>query len=162
MTSQDTDTDDRVYITAEGLEKLKEELNYLRTVRRTEVAELIQRAKELGDITDSAQYDAAKEEQSFLEGRIQQIENQFSHTSLIEEQASSDGVVHVGSKVTLTGKDGVKETWEIVGRTEADAANGRISNQSPVGRAVLGKRKGDKISVQTPAGTLTFSVTSIG
>ena len=162
MTSHDTNTDDRVYITAGGLEKLKEELDYLRTVRRTEVAELIQRAKELGDVTDSAQYDAAKEEQSFLEGRIQQIENQFSHASLIEEQASSDGAVHVGSKVTLTDNDGVEETWEIVGRTEADATNGRISNQSPVGRAILGKRKGDKVDVQTPAGTLTFSITSIG
>ena len=105
MSSQNTETDDQVYITAEGLETLKVELDHLRTTRRTEIAELIQKAKELGDITDSAQYDAAKEEQAFLEGRIRQLEDQVSNASIIDERESSRGVIRIGSKVTLVDTD---------------------------------------------------------
>lgn len=161
MTTHDTQSDDRVYITAEGLENLKKELDHLRTDRRGEVAELIQRAKELGDITDSAQYDAAKDEQAFLEGRIRQLENQVSRARLIEETGTAGGTIRVGSKVTLTDEEGLKETWEIVGRAEADTAKGRISNESPVGRAVLGHKKGDKVKVETPTGILTFQVNTV-
>jgi transcription elongation factor GreA len=161
MTSRDTKPNDPVYITAEGLEKIKEELDHLRTVRRSEVAEMIQRAKELGDITDSAQYDAAKNEQAFLEGRIRQLEDTVSRATIIEEQGDTDGAVHVGSRVTLVDDAGEEETWTIVGRAEADAAVGRISNESPVGRAIIGKRVGDTVEVQTPGGVLTFSISSI-
>ena len=98
MSSQNTETDDQVYITAEGLESLKIELDEMRTTRRTEVAELIQKAKELGDITDSAQYDAAKEEQGFLEGRIRQLEDQINHASIIDESDSSGDIIRIGSK----------------------------------------------------------------
>jgi len=161
MSSQNTETDDQVYITAEGLESLKIELDEMRTTRRTEVAELIQKAKELGDITDSAQYDAAKEEQGFLEGRIRQLEDQINHASIIDESDSSGDIIRIGSKVTLIDTDGVEEKWEIVGRAESDATNGRISNESPVAKAIIGRKKGDTAQVNTPGGVIDLKVKSI-
>tara|TARA_Y100000590_G_scaffold144063_2_gene165624 strand:+ start:3090 stop:3623 length:534 start_codon:yes stop_codon:yes gene_type:complete len=161
MSSQNTETDDQVYITAEGLETLKVELDHLRTTRRTEIAELIQKAKELGDITDSAQYDAAKEEQAFLEGRIRQLEDQVSHASIIDERESSRGVIRIGSKVTLVDNDGTEERWEIVGRAEADATKGRISNESPVAKAIIGRKKGETAQVNTPGGVIDLKVKSV-
>ena len=161
MSSQNTETDDQVYITAEGLEALKVELDDLRTTRRTEVAELIQKAKELGDITDSAQYDAAKEEQGFLEGRIRQLEDQVNHATIIDESHSSGDVIRIGSKVTLIDTDGIEEKWEIVGSAESDATNGRISNESPVAKAIIGRKKGETAQVNTPSGVIDLKVKSI-
>ena len=161
MSSQNIETDDQVYITAEGLEALKVELDHLRSTRRTEIAELIQKAKELGDITDSAQYDAAKDEQAFLEGHIRQLEDQISHASIIDESDSSGDVIRIGSKVTLVDTDGVEEKWEIVGSAESDATNGRISNESPVAKAIIGRKKGDTAQVNTPGGVIDLKVKSI-
>ncbi|MDA1097079.1 MAG: transcription elongation factor GreA [Chloroflexi bacterium] len=163
MTSRDVALDGPAYVTAEGFKKVKEELEFLRTIKRAEVAELIQRAKELGDITDSAQYDAAKNEQAFLEGRIRQLEDTVSRAEIIDAEGSPDGKVRVGSRVTVREGDAAEEeTWVIVGRAEADATKGRISNESPVGKALLGKRGGDSVNVITPGGTMRFSVTSVG
>ena len=162
MTTDNAAADNKVYISAEGLERMKEELEGLRNERRPEVAEMIQRAKELGDITDSAQYDAAKNEQAFLEGRIRQLEDSVRRASIIEAQGpQSDGAVRVGSTVVVLDGDGEKERWTIVGRAEADAARGRISNESPVGSKLLGKRSGDKVEVETPSGAQTFTVSAV-
>ncbi len=162
MTTENTQADNRVYISAEGLERMKEELEELRNIRRPEVAELIQRAKELGDITDSAQYDAAKNEQAFLEGRIRHLEDNIRRALIIEEQSpEGNGAVRVGSTVLVRDGDGEEERWTIVGRTEADASQGRISNESPVGGALLGKRAGETLEIDTPAGSLTFTISSV-
>ena len=162
MTTENTQADNRVYISAEGLERIKEELEELRNVRRPEVAELIQRAKELGDITDSAQYDAAKNEQAFLEGRIRHLEDNIRRALIIEEGLQGDGAVRVGSTVVVRDNEGEEERWTIVGRAEADASQGRISNESPVGGALLGKRTGETLEIATPAGLMTFTISAIG
>ncbi len=162
MTTDNAPADNKVYISAAGLERIKEELEGLRTVRRPEVAEMIQRAKELGDITDSAQYDAAKNEQAFLEGRIRQLEDSVRRALIIEEQDTQrDGTVRVGSTVVVLDGGGEKERWTIVGRAEADAARGRISNESPVGGALLGRKAGDTIEIQTPSGSQTLTVSKV-
>ena len=161
MTTENTQADNRVYISAEGLERIKEELEELRNVRRPEVAELIQRAKELGDITDSAQYDAAKNEQAFLEGRIRHLEDNIRRALIIEEGLQGDGAVRVGSTVVVRDNEGEEERWTIVGRAEADASQGRISNESPVGGALLGKRTGETLEIATPAGSMTFTISAI-
>ena len=161
MTTENTQADNRVYISAEGLERTKEELEELRNVRRPEVAELIQRAKELGDITDSAQYDAAKNEQAFLEGRIRHLEDNIRRALIIEERPQGDGAVRVGSTVVVRDSEGEEERWTIVGRAEADASEGRISNESPVGGALLGKRTGETLEIATPAGSMTFTISAI-
>ena len=162
MTTDNTQADNRVYISADGFERMKEELEELRNIRRPEVAELIQRAKELGDITDSAQYDAAKNEQAFLEGRIRHLEDNIRRALIIEEQGpEGDGAVRVGSTVLVRDGDGEEERWTIVGRAEADASHGRISNESPVGGALLGKRAGETLEIATPAGALTFTISSV-
>ncbi len=162
MTTDSASTDNSVYISAEGLERMKEELEELRTIRRPEVAEMIQRAKELGDITDSAQYDAAKNEQAFLEGRIRQLEDNVRRAVIIEDQGDQDdGQVRVGSTVVVVDSDGQEERWTIVGRAEADAARGRISNESPVGGALIGKKKGDTFEIDIPAGKLGFTVNAV-
>ena len=162
MTTENTQADNRVYVSAEGLERMKEELEELRNIRRPEVAELIQRAKELGDITDSAQYDAAKNEQAFLEGRIRHLEDNIRRALIIEEQSpEGNGAVRVGSTVLVRDGEGEEERWTIVGRTEADASQGRISNESPVGGALLGKRAGETLEIDTPGGSLTFTISSV-
>ena len=161
MTTRDTAGSNPSYVTADGLERMKEELDQLRTVRRAEVAELIQRAKELGDITDSAQYDAAKDEQAFLEGRIRHLEDTVNRAVVIEDERGEDGAVRIGSSVTVKDDEGVEETWVIVGRAEADAARGRISNESPVGRSLIGRHGGEAVDVETPIGVMRYSVVSV-
>ncbi|MBI4236750.1 MAG: transcription elongation factor GreA [Chloroflexi bacterium] len=151
----------QVYVTSDGLAKMKEELGYLQTVRRGEVADLIQKAKEMGDITDSAQYDAAKDDQAFLEGRIRALEEVIGRAAVIEDEATTLGEVRLGSHVTLLDSEGIQETWAIVGRAEANAAQGRISNESPVGRSLIGRRAGDLVEVQTPSGVLNFTIVTI-
>jgi transcription elongation factor GreA len=162
MTSRDTQSENPSYVTSDGLERMKVELEELRTVRRTEVAELIQRAKELGDITDSAQYDAAKEAQAFLEGKIRQLEDMMSRAVVIESKGGTDGAARVGSSVTVKDDEGAEETWVIVGRAEADAMKGRISNESPVGKSLIGKRGGEAVDVETPSGVLRYSIVAVG
>ena len=161
MTSRDTQADGRSYVTAEGLERMKDELDELRTVRRAEVAALIEHAKELGDITDSAQYDTAKDEQAFLEGKIRQLEDTVRRAVVIESEGGPEGTVRVGSSVTVKDDEGVEETWMIVGRAEADATRGRISNESPVAKSLIGRRGGEAVDVETPIGVLRYSIVSV-
>ncbi len=153
-------TEKTVYLTLEGKAKLEKELEYLVTVRRKEVAAAIQSAKEEGDISENSAYDEAKLTQGFVEGRIQTIEGQLRYAVIIEENGKSDEV-NVGSTVTVAEEEFGEETYYIVGSAEADPLEGRISNESPIGKALLGAKVGDTIATETPGGTVTFEVLKI-
>jgi transcription elongation factor GreA len=151
-----------VYLTAEGLRKLKEELEYLTTVRRREVAQMIAEAKAEGDISENAGYDEAKTAQGFLEGRIRELEVVLSQAQIIDENAGSTHHVAIGKTVIVreVGEND-DETFMIVGSREADPKNKRISNESPMGKALLGKSVGDRAEVQTPGGVIEFEILEI-
>ena len=146
-------------ITREGLEKLKEELDHLQNDKRREVANRIKEAREFGDIAENAEYEDAKNEQAFVEGRIQTLEAIIKNATIIDEHHSTDHV-QIGSTVGVETPEG-KDTFTIVGSAEAKPAEGRISNESPVGRALLGKKKGEKVVVKVPAGDFTYKILSI-
>lgn len=148
-----------LYLTREGLEKLRAELNEMVNVRRSEVAARIHDAKEHGDLSENAEYEDAKNEQAFVEGRIQSLEVLIRNAVLIEESPNSDHV-QIGSKVDVESADG-NLTFTIVGSTEAAPRDGRISNESPVGRALLGHRMGDTVVVKVPAGDFTYKIVAI-
>jgi transcription elongation factor GreA len=147
------------YVSREGLEKLRHELEELVNVRRAEVAARIHEAKEHGDITENAEYEDAKNEQAFVEGRIQSISALIKNAEVIAETHSSTHV-QIGSTVELQSPDG-KESFTIVGSAEAAPAQGRISNESPVGRALLGRKKGDTVVVTVPAGDTSYKILGI-
>jgi transcription elongation factor GreA len=147
------------YLSKDGLEKLRAELEEMTNVRRPEIADRIHDAKEHGDLTENAEYEDAKNEQAFVEGRIQTLEALIKNAVLIDENHSTDHV-QIGSTVSVESEDG-KETFQIVGSAEAKPGEGRISNESPVGRALLGGKKGDKVVVKVPAGDYTYKITSI-
>lgn len=139
------------FLTEEGLARLTAELEQLKKERRLEVAERIQRSKDLESAANNAELDDAKNQQAFVEGRILTIENIISHASIVHHDQPSEWVT-IGSTIVVQSQDGNEETYVIVGRTEADAAHGRISNESPVGMALMGHRAGDAVSVKTPVG----------
>ena len=147
-----------VYLTAEGLEKLKAELNELITVERPRVAARIHEAKLDGDLSENAEYEDAKQEQSFLEGRIATLELQLRNAAVIEK--GNGDKVAIGSKVVIKGTDG-EETFTIVGSAEVAPREGRISNESPVGVALMGRKKGDKVTVRAPAGAVEYTVVAV-
>ncbi|MDE2860241.1 MAG: transcription elongation factor GreA [Chloroflexota bacterium] len=149
------------YLTREGLTRLEAELDELRTVRRQRVAERIQKATELGGTVDNAEYDDSKNEQAFVEGRILTLERITGSAIIIGEETALSGEVKMGGRVTLLNQNGNEEEYTIVGSPEADPAQGRISNESPVGKALLNKRVGDEVQVKTPAGTVTLTISSI-
>jgi transcription elongation factor GreA len=149
-----------VYLTKEGYDKLESELDYLINVRRKEVANQIAEAKAEGDISENAGYDEAKNAQAFLEGRIRELENRIRNAQLIDDMATSpSNVVALGRTVVVqeVGTD-LEETYAIVGSVEVDPKNGRISNESPMGKALLGKKVGEKITVKTPGGEIAFKI----
>jgi transcription elongation factor GreA len=148
-----------VYLTAEGLEKLKGELNELITVDRPRVAARIHEAKLDGDLSENAEYEDAKQEQSFLEGRIATLEAQLRNAAVIEK--TNGDSVSLGSKVVIKGSDG-EETFTIVGAAEAAPREGRISNESPVGAALMGRKKGEKVTVNAPSGPIEYTLVRIG
>jgi len=154
--------DQIVYLTQEGLEKVKTELEYLTTVRRKEVAQMIAEAKAEGDISENAGYDEAKTAQGFLEGKIRELENVLKHAQVIEDSEQSADTIALGRTVIVreVGTN-FKETYTIVGSMEADPVNGRISNESPVGKALLGKRIGAEAIVETPGGEINFEILSV-
>lgn len=149
-----------IYLTAGGLAKLEAELTYLRTVRRAEIASQIHQAKELADTVDNAEYDDAKNLQAFVEGRILTLERLTKNAVIIAEEHATDSV-RVGTTVTLITPEGEEEHYTIVGSYEADPIKGRISNESPVGRALLGKKVGDEVQVMAPGGVLQLTVVEI-
>jgi transcription elongation factor GreA len=147
------------YLSRDGLEKLRAELDEMTSVKRPEVAQRIHDAKEHGDLSENAEYEDAKNEQAFVEGRIQTLQAIIKNATIIAENHSTDHV-QIGSTVAVESDDG-KESFTIVGSTEAKPTEGRISNESPVGRALLGKKKGEKVLVKVPAGDFTYKIVSI-
>ena len=148
-----------VYLTAEGKRRLEEELEHLTTVERTAIAARLHSAIKDGDLSENAAYTAAKEDQGHLEGRISQIQASLRRAVLISEGAT-DGRVSLGSRVTVADEDG-ELTYQVVGPLEAAPAQGRISNQSPVGRAIMGHVAGDEVVVETPDGPMTMRLVSV-
>lgn len=150
------------YLTEEGFEKLKQELEYLRTIRRQEVAERLRAALEDGDagIDADAECEAARNEQSFVEGRIHDLEYILANAQLIKESDKND-TVQIGSKVSIQEEGFEPESYTIVGPVESDPTNGRISNESPLGKALLGHKVGDEVTVKSPNGSFTVTITKI-
>ncbi|HEX6547329.1 MAG TPA: transcription elongation factor GreA [Candidatus Dormibacteraeota bacterium] len=152
--------DKPVLISKDGLRKLEEEYEELTGSRRREVAERIRHARDFGDIAENAEYIEAKNEQSLLEGRIQTLEAMLRNATLIEEADREQGVVTVGTRVRVTSADG-EEDYAIVGAAEADPIHGMISNESPLGRALLGHRSGDEVEWSSPMGTSRLKIVAV-
>lgn len=148
------------YLTAEGLAKLKAELEEKKGPAREEIAKRLRHAIQQGDLSENADYTSAKEDQGFLEGRIQELERILRNVVIIEENVKRD-VVDIGARITIQEEDFPHETYHMVGPKEADPANGRISHESPIGRALLGHRVGDEVRAETPAGVLQFKIIKI-
>ena len=146
------------YLTAEGAERLKNELEYLKGPARDQLAQKLRAAIQLGDLSENADYIAAKEEQAFLEGRIQELTVIMSNVQIIEEKKTDAGIADIGSHVTIQEEDFDPETYHIVGPKEADPRNARISHESPIGRALLGHRVGETVIAETPNGSLKFKI----
>ena len=149
------------YLTSKGLKNLKTELEELRAQRRPMVAERIQKAKEIGGTVDNAEYDEAKNEQAFIEGRVRTLEVLVNNAVIISENQGPSDVVRIGSKVTVLNQKGKKDRYNIIGSAESDPAKGKISNVSPIGKALLGKRVGDIAEVSVPAGKIKLEVVAI-
>lgn len=152
--------DKTTYLTDDGYKKLKEEVEYLKNVRRIEIANRIKEAKELGDLSENAEYADAREEQSFTEGRIMEIEDTLKNAEVISSLKSEPNRVDIGDVITVE-KEGAKQEYTIVGSNEADPGEGRISNESPLGQAFLGKHKGDECEVKTPKGAVIYKIIDI-
>ncbi len=154
-------SDKPVYLTREGRDRLQAEVDELIRVTRMEIAKRIQQAKDLGDLSENAEYEAAKNEQAFVEGRIREVQHQLSNAQLIDESVNGEKTVRIGSSVTVREDDGEEMTYTIVGSAEARPGEGRISNESPVGAALIGKHARQKVTVQTPAGPMKLLVVKI-
>jgi transcription elongation factor GreA len=148
------------YLTREGFEKLQKELDYLRNEKRIEVAERLRDALEDGELIENAELEAAKNEQSFVEGRIKELEILLSNAHLIEEHNHTD-IILVGSKVKVKEEGYDPEEYVIVGAAEADPRLGRISNESPLGKALLNNKAGDKVKVEAPGGEFEIEILSV-
>jgi transcription elongation factor GreA len=150
-----------VILTPEGLEKLKQEIEHLSVTRRREVAERIKEAREFGDITENSEYDDAKNEQAMLESRIAQLEDKLRSAQVIDASELDNNVVRVGSLVSVKDEKGKAFQYTIVGSTEADPSSNRLSNESPVGKALIGCKKGDAVAVPTPKGERKLTISKI-
>ncbi|HSR46902.1 MAG TPA: transcription elongation factor GreA [Anaerolineales bacterium] len=148
------------YVTPEGLKKLEEELDHLRKVKRQEVAQRLHEAMEDGELIENAEYEAAKNEQAFVEGRILELEHMLAQAQVIEP-GKSTGVVGIGSTVVVQENGKPSETYTIVGAAEANPREGLISNESPLGQALLDHKVGDDVAVRAPAGTINFRIVKI-
>ena len=151
-----------VILTKEGLKKLEEELYYLKSVKRNEVSEKIRIAKEFGDLSENSEYNAAREEQSIMEGRINYIEEQLKNVKILDESELSNDTVSVGTLVTVYDNSyGEEEEYLIVGRTESNPAENKISDQSPIGKALIGQILGSVVTVEAPGGSYTVEIRKI-
>ena len=151
-----------IILTYEGLEKLEKELEYLKGEKRLEVAEKIKQALAFGDLSENSEYDAAKNEQAQVEERIVKITNMLKNAKVIDEDEVGTDIVSVGTKVKLLDVEFDEEIeYTIVGSTEADPSVGRISNESPVGQGLLGRKAGETVEIEVPQGTIVFKILSI-
>ena len=153
---------EEVILTKEGKEELEKRLEYLKFEKRKEITERIKVAREFGDLSENAEYDAAKNEQAMIEGEILEIENKLKYAVIIKDEGKN-GIVSLGSKVDFAEAATPNEisSYEIVGTTEADVEAGRISNESPIGNALLGRKEGDRVSVATPSGVVELIVKKV-
>jgi transcription elongation factor GreA len=147
-------------LTREGYQKLQDELEYLRTQKRQEVAQRLHEAMDGGELIEDAEYEAAKNEQAFVEGRIQELEALLANARVIEETGNLDHV-QVGAKVTIQEGENDPEAYTIVGPAEANPRNGRISNESPLGKALMEHRAGDTVKVDAPAGSFSVKILKV-
>ncbi len=149
-------------LTKDGLESLENELHFLKVERRQEVAQKIKEAREQGDLSENAEYDAAKDEQRDIEARIEEIENILKNAEIVSDDEVNSDKISIGCTVRLKDLDENEEyEYKIVGSTEANVLNGLISNESPVGAALIGKKRNNKVEVETPSGIIRFKVLSI-
>ena len=158
----DMSEEKKFLMTREGIQKLEDELEYLRTVKRSEIKEKIKVARSFGDLSENAEYDEAKNEQAFVEGRIAQIENTLRHAEIVDESEINDAIVNIGSKVLVKDYEFDEEIeFKIVGSAEADPMEYKISNESPVGKSLIGKKAGDIIEVEIPGGTSKYEILKV-
>ncbi len=149
-------------ISREGHDKLSRELEHLIKIKRREIAERIERAKELGDLSENAEYHEAKDAQAFNEGRINELETKLKNVIIVEENGSAGGKIGMGSEITVLNKQtGEEKNFKIVSFNEADPINGKISNESPLGTAFLDKKKGDEVMAQTPKGETKYKILKV-
>ena len=149
------------YLTRQGYQKLQEELEYLRTTKRQEVANRLHEAMEGGELIEDAEYEAAKNEQAFVEGRIQELEMLLANARVIEESSGKKDVVQIAAKVTIQEDGSDPEIYTIVGPAEANPREGRISNESPLGRALMDHRAGEKVNVEAPGGSFSVRIIKV-
>jgi transcription elongation factor GreA len=152
---------DQQYLTAEGAGKLKEELEHLKGVERLALARRLREAVSQGDLSENADYHKAKEDQGFLEGRIQELEYLLKNAIIVESYSGERETVDIGARVTVQEEDYDPEVYWLVGAKEADSRNRKISNESPVGKALMGKRVGDVVSIETPGGKMEMKILEI-
>lgn len=151
-----------IILTAEGMKKLEFELEDLKTVKRHDIAEKIKEARMQGDLSENAEYDAAKEEQANIETRILQVENILKHAKVVDESKVDTSKINIGCRVTVKYvESGETEDYMIVGSTEADVLENKLSNESPIGAALLGHKKGDLVKIETPAGSMNVEIEKI-
>lgn len=161
MANAGNDTEKKFLMTQAGLDKLTAELAYLKKEKRKEISEKLAEAISYGDLSENAEYDAAKNEQAFTEQRITEVEDQIKYSEIIVEKASEKGLVQIGSTVVLKFDDGEEHQYTIVGSTESDPLQQRISNESPVGEAILGKKVKDKVTVKAPGGEFDYTIVKV-
>ena len=153
---------ERIPMTADGFRSLEEEINHLKNVERHEIIKLIAEARAHGDLSENAEYHAAKERQAFIEGRVLELEDQLSRADVIDVSKLSGGTVKFGATVTLVDEDtDEKRKYQLVGDLEADAKRGRISISSPIARALIGKGKGDTVEVAAPGGARSYEILKV-
>lgn len=149
------------YLTTEGAQRMKEELVQLKGPDRDEIARRLRSAIQMGDLSENADYHKAKEDQGFLEGRISELEYLLKNAIIVDRKNNSGDVVDIGMKITIQEAGEEPETYYLVGAKEADPRNGKISNESPIGRVLLGHRVGDSVTAETPTGSITFKILKI-
>lgn len=151
-----------IWLTEREVEKRRQKLDYLKGERRLEIAEMLKIARGFGDLSENAEYDAAKNEQAKNEYDIAVLEDELQHVHIIDESSLASGGVNIGTSVTVrNAKNGFETTYQIVGTTEADPRKGKISNESPIGAALMGRKAGEKVDVHTPGGLLELEIVGI-
>lgn len=149
-------------MTEEGKEQLEQELNKLKTIKRKEVVERIKIARGFGDLSENSEYESAREEQAFIEGRIQKIQHMLQNAEMINVSEMAEGEITIGRTVVFKElPDGIEEEYKIVGAAEADPFDGKISNDSPIAKALIGKTIGDKVSIETPGGEMNVEIMKV-